>query len=318
MPELPEVETVRRTLYDKLIGREVVRVEIRTPRQIYHPDPETFRAEVEGARFTDIERRGKWLIFRMGPNGIMRLVAHLRMSGHLFLCDPELAEGKHLHVVFHLDDGRQLRYEDQRKFGGFHLLGKDGEGMPPGLASSGPEPLGAQFTPAYFHGKLRGKRKIKAALLDQSLVAGLGNIYVDEALFGARIHPEREAGSLTAAEAERLHAAIQDVLERALAKRGTTFSLYLDGDGAAGDFYDDLLVFDRAGEPCRVCGAQIEKLAVAGRGTHVCHACQPAPAYARLEARRPRQGRRGENVLVAAEPPRPYRRRSRKKQDGEV
>jgi formamidopyrimidine-DNA glycosylase len=323
MPELPEVETVRRTLYGKVVGRRIERVELITPRQVWHPDPDTFRAELEELFFTGIERRGKWLIFLLGPSpeGIgatdggvatpagssapaTRLVAHLRMSGHLFICDPDRPADKHTHVIFHLDDGRQLRYEDQRKFGGFHLLGPRGEGMPPGLAQSGPEPLEGEFTGDYLAGALATRRtSVKAALLDQSVAAGLGNIYVDEALHGARIHPERQAASLSREEVERLHGAIRLVLTRAIERRGTTFSLYFDGDGAAGDFYDDLAVFDRTGEPCRRCGTAILKLAVAGRGTHLCPVCQPAPEGAKLIPRRARPGRRAESVLTAAEPP---------------
>ncbi|MFZ5824507.1 MAG: bifunctional DNA-formamidopyrimidine glycosylase/DNA-(apurinic or apyrimidinic site) lyase [Bacillota bacterium] len=305
MPELPEVETVRRTLYDKIVGRRIERVEVLTPRQVYHPDPDTFRAELEGARFTEIDRRGKWLLFRLGA---LTLVGHLRMSGHLYVCDPSRPREKHLHVVFGLDNSTELRYEDMRKFGGFHLLGPNGEGMPPGLAALGPEPLSERFTPEVLAAGLAGRRTpIKAALLNQAIVAGLGNIYVDEALFCARIHPERQAASLRPDELNRLHSCIQSVLERAVAKRGTTFSLYFDGEGAEGDMYDELAVFDRTGEPCPVCGTPILKLAVAQRGTHVCPACQPAPEGARLQGRRARPGRRGESVSVAAEPPRPYR-----------
>lgn len=310
MPELPEVETVRRTLYDKIVGRQIERVEVITPRQIYHPDSDTFRAELDGARFTDIERRGKWLLFRLGP---MTLVAHLRMSGHLYVCEPSRPREKHLHVIFHLDNATELRYEDQRKFGGFHLLGPKGEGMPPGLAALGPEPLSDAFTPEALQLALAGRRTpVKAALLNQAIVAGLGNIYVDEALFCARIHPERQASTLAPDDIARLHGCIRSVLERAVEKRGTTFSLYFDGEGAEGDMYDELNVFDRTGEPCPVCGTPIVKLAVAQRGTHVCPACQPAPEGARLMGRRARPGRRGESVTVAAEPPRPYRSTKKK------
>jgi formamidopyrimidine-DNA glycosylase len=306
---LPEVETVRRTLYDKIVARRIERLEIRTPRQVYHPDPDTFTAELEGATFTDIERRGKWLLFKLGP---LTLVAHLRMSGHLFVCDPSRPLDKHTHVIFHLDNGTELRYEDQRKFGGFHLLGPHGEGMPPGLADLGPEPLSDQFTPAVLAAGLEGRKTpVKAALLNQAIVAGLGNIYVDESLFCARIHPERQAASLTAEEVERLHGCIRSVLEKAVAKRGTTFSLYFDGEGQEGDMYDELNVFDRTGEPCRACGTPIVKLAVAQRGTHVCPACQPAPSGAKLAARRARPGRRGDSVAVAAEPPKPYGRKQK-------
>ncbi|MEW8978132.1 MAG: bifunctional DNA-formamidopyrimidine glycosylase/DNA-(apurinic or apyrimidinic site) lyase [Symbiobacterium sp.] len=304
MPELPEVETVRRTLYPHVVGREIRRVEILTPRQIYYPDPDTFKAELEGARFTDIERRGKYLLFRLGP---ALLVAHLRMSGHLYISAPERPREKHLHVVFHLDDGSELRYADQRKFGGFHLVGPDGRGLPPGLMHLGPEPLSDEFTVERLAAALSGRRTpVKAALLNQELVAGLGNIYADEALFCARIHPARPAGSLTAAEVERLHGCIRRVLERAVAKRGTTFSLYRDGEGNEGDMYDELQVFDRAGQPCPVCGTPIEKVTVAQRGTHFCPRCQPVPEGVALKPRRARPGRRGLSVRVAAEPPEPY------------
>ena len=310
MPELPEVETVRRTLYDKLVGRTVQRVEVITPRQIYHPDVDTFRAEMEGSRFTELDRRGKYLLLRLGP---ATLVCHLRMSGHLYVCAPDRQRDKHTHVVFHLDDGMELRYEDQRKFGGFHLLGPHGEGTPPGLATLGPEPLSDEFTPEVLAGILQGRNTpVKAALLNQSNVAGLGNIYVDEALFCAGLHPERPAGSLEAGETERLHGCIRTVLERAVAKRGTTFSLYFDGEAQEGDMYDELQVFDRTGEPCPTCGSPIIKLAVAQRGTHVCPTCQPAPLGARLLPRRGRPGRTGPSVSVAAEPRRPYTRRKEK------
>lgn len=303
MPELPEVETVRRTLCAKVIGKVIERVEILTPRQIYHPDPDTFRAELEGARLTELERRGKYLLFRLGP---ATLVAHLRMSGRLYVCDPVRSLDKHTHVILHLEGGTQLRYEDQRKFGGFHLLGPRGEGTPPGLAALGPEPLSEAFTPGYLQDKLAGKKAlIKAALLDQSLVAGLGNIYVDEALFCARVHPERTCQSLSDSEVTALHSCIQAVLEKAVEKRGTTFSLYFDGDGAKGDMYDELLVFDRTGEPCPRCGDRIEKLAVAQRGTHVCPTCQEAPPEAKLAPRRSTPGRSGDSVAMAAEPARP-------------
>ncbi len=304
MPELPEVETVRRTLYPRVVGRRIERVEILTERQIFHPDPGTFRAELEGAVFDDIERRGKYLLFSLGP---LLLVAHLRMSGHLFVCGPEAPRQKHLHVVFHLDDGQEVRYVDQRKFGGFHLLGPDRQGMPRGLANLGPEPLSPSFTPDVLAAALAGRQtSVKAALLNQALVAGLGNIYVDEALFCARIHPARPAGTLTEEEVARLHGCIRRVLARAVEKRGTTFSLYRDGEGNEGDMYDELQVFDRAGEPCPACGTTIQKVAVAQRGTHFCPRCQPAPEGVALTPVRARPGRRGRSVRVAAEPPGTY------------
>lgn len=305
MPELPEVETVRRTLHPRVVGRRIRKVEILTPRQIYHPDPRTFAAELQGALFEDIDRRGKYLLFHLGP---LLLVAHLRMSGHLYVCGPDRPREKHLHVVFHLDDGQELRYADQRKFGGFHLLGPDRQGIPKGLANLGPEPLSAAFTPEVLAALLAGRQtSVKAALLNQALVAGLGNIYADEALFCARIHPARPAGSLTPDEVARLHGCIRRVLLRAVERRGTTFSLYRDGEGNEGDMYDELQVFDRTGEPCPVCGTPIQKVAVAQRGTHFCPRCQPVPEGVALAARRARPGRRGRTVRVAAEPPGKYR-----------
>jgi len=310
VPELPEVETVRRTLLGPLLGRLITRIELPTPRQIWYPDPETFRAELEGARFTQIDRRGKYLLFRLGP---ATLVGHLRMSGRLYVCDPSRQRDKHTHVIFHLDDGLELRYEDQRKFGGFHLLGPAGEGTPAGLLSMGPEPLSEDFTPSVLNQKLSGKKSlIKAVLLDQTVVAGLGNIYVDEALFKAGIHPERQALTLNQAEIGRLYQSIRRVLEVAVSKRGTTFSLYFAGDAAPGDMYDELDVFDRTGKPCLHCGTMIVKLRVAGRGTHVCPTCQRAPVGAKLIARRATQGRRGDTVAVAAEPAKPYRKNATK------
>lgn len=304
MPELPEVETVRRTLLPKLQGRTINEIEIITPRQIYHPDPDTFKAELEGESFTEIERRGKYLLLKLGQH---TLVCHLRMSGHLYVTDPGRPRDKHLHVLFHLDDGNQLRYDDQRKFGGFHLLGPSGEGAPPGLLSLGPEPLDESWTWQHLRDRLQGKRTlIKAALLDQANLAGLGNIYVDEALHLAQIHPECLAGELTPAQIERLHGSIRQVLSHAVAKRGTTFSLYFDGDAQEGDMYDELRVFDRTGLPCPTCGTPIQKLAVAGRGTHLCTTCQVPPPHAKAQPRRARTGRRGDSVAVAAEAPKAY------------
>lgn len=310
MPELPEVETVRSILHGKVVGKAVRRVEIITPRQIYHPDPDTFRAEVEGATISDIQRRGKYLLVKLGP---LTLVCHLRMSGHFFVCEPDRPRDKHTHVVFHLSDGMELRYEDQRKFGGFHLLGRHGEGLPPGLAGMGPEPLSDEFTPEVLARGFAGRRApVKALLLDQSLVAGLGNIYVDEVLFCAQVHPERTGESITPDEVTALHGCIRKILALAISKRGTTFSLYLDGEGKQGDMYDELQVFDRAGEPCPRCGTPIVKLAVAQRGSHVCPACQIPPSGAKLRSRRGTPGRRGWAVTVAAEPPKPYRSRKPK------
>lgn len=273
MPELPEVETIRRTLAPRLAGRAVVAVELLKPAQIRHPDPQTFRREMEGRRFAGPGRRGKYLLLHLEGGGT--LCCHLRMSGRLYMAEAAHPRPRHTHVVFRLDDGHELRYEDQRTFGGFHLIGPDGTGAPPGLLTLGPEPFDPEWTPAYLAGRLAGRRApVKGVLLDQTAVAGLGNIYADELLFRAGVRPDRPAGDLSPAEIERLHAGARAVLEAAIARRGTTFSLYFDGEGTPGDFYSELRVFDRAGEPCYTCGTAIRKIRVAGRGTHYCPRCQ--------------------------------------------
>lgn len=273
MPELPEVETLRRTLARHLPGRQVRRVDVMRPGQIRHPDPETFRTAVTGRTFGDPQRRGKYLLLPLG--GDRTLVCHLRMSGRLYVVSPEVPRATHTHVLFGLDDGTELRYEDQRTFGGFHLVGPGDEGAPEGLRTLGPEPLDPAWDPGRLAGALRGRRApVKAVLLDQRAVAGLGNIYADEALFRAGIHPARPAGDLAGAEVVRLHRAVREVLADAIARRGTTFSLYLDGEARPGEFYSELRVYDREGEPCRRCGSPIAKIRVGGRGTHFCPRCQ--------------------------------------------
>lgn len=273
MPELPEVESVRRTLLPHLQGRRISGVTLYKPGQIRYPEPEAFVAQISGAEITGISRRGKYLLLEL--DGRRQLIAHLRMSGRLYISDPASPLAKHTHVVYDLDDGRQLRYTDMRTFGGFHLLGPAGEGAPEGLLRLGPEPMDPACSAEYLHQAMASRRgKVKALLLDQHLLSGLGNIYADETLFLSGIHPERPGASLSLADCERLRQALLDVLGRAIAKRGTTFSLYVDGQGRAGDFYEDLQVYGQDGTPCRTCGTIIRKIRVGGRGTHFCPHCQ--------------------------------------------
>ena len=275
MPELPEVESVRRSLAPRLIGRSVQRVHLFKPGQVRYPEPEAFAMLMQGAHFTDIGRRGKYLLFELAGTPPRTLVAHLRMSGRLVMAEPEEPLVKHTHVVFDLDDGRQLRYIDMRTFGGFHLLGPAGEGAPEGLVRQGPEPMDAAFTPGYLLQCFAGRSaRVKSLLLDQHLISGLGNIYADEALHAAGVHPERPGETITAAEAERLCTASRDILQRSIERRGTSFSLYFDGEGRRGEFYNELRVFDRSGQACHRCGATVEKIRVGGRGTHFCPQCQ--------------------------------------------
>jgi formamidopyrimidine-DNA glycosylase len=274
MPELPEVETVRRTLLPYVQGQRITGVVLHKPEQVRYPDYKVFALEVVGAHMEGVDRRGKYLIFRL--SGDRQLICHLRMSGRLIAVAPAEPLAKHTHVVFTLGSGKELRYQDQRTFGGFHLVGPDRAGLPAGLRDLGPEPFDPAFTPAYLAERLAGRRTtIKAMLLDQTVVAGLGNIYADEALHASGLHPARPAGSLRPDEVERLHGRILAILQDAIARRGTTFSLYFDGENRQGDYYSELQVFDRAGEPCPTCGTEIQKTRVAGRGTHFCPRCQP-------------------------------------------
>ncbi|MBX6351941.1 MAG: DNA-formamidopyrimidine glycosylase [Thermoflavifilum sp.] len=288
MPELPEVENVRRDLEALVVGRTIDRVEVRLARIVRTPpDPRVFEALLAGHRIQGVGRRGKYLLFEIPP---YTLVSHLRMEGQYRLVRAGEPEAPHTHVVFHLDGGEELRYRDVRQFGTMDLVPPGGE-LPKGLAELGPEP----FDPALDHGAFRRRfhhrtAPIKAVLLDQTCIAGLGNIYVDEALFLVGIHPATPAHRLRPAQAEALLAAIRDVLTRAIAAGGSSVRSYVNGYGRHGGFQMALHVYGREGEPCRRCGTAIEKLRVAGRGTHVCPRCQPQPRRSR------RAGQRGARV----------------------
>ncbi len=275
MPELPEVETVVRDLRKHgLIHAVVRRVDIRWPRTVADMSPAAFARALEGRRVTDVTRRAKYIVIALDTGA--RLLIHLRMTGKLrFAAAPEKT-GPHDHVVITFEDGRQLIFNDTRKFGRFRM---SAAGEDP-LRALGPEPLEKSFTADLLRRKLTGKRRqIKPLLLDQATVAGLGNIYVDEALWQAAIHPERRADTLTDEEVARLHRAIRDVLKRGVKNNGTTL-----GDGEA-NFYsvagrrgrnaDALNVFRRDGLPCPRCGTLLVRSVVGQRGTHFCPRCQP-------------------------------------------
>lgn len=277
MPELPEVETVRRTLIaDGLIGLRVQTARVGWDRSV-GGSAETFRCAIEGARFVGLDRRGKYLIADMevhGADGRRYLVMHLRMSGRLYLCDATQRESGYERVVIKLDDGREMRFHDPRKFGRM-TVERSRQSID---ARLGVEPLSTTFTREHLVASLSGRRgAIKPFLLAQYPIAGLGNIYADEALFEAGIHPLRQAGSLSAAESVALHAAIRSVLQRGIDNLGTAL-----GHGL-GNFVlptrarnqEDIRVFRRTGEPCVVCGERIARIVVGQRGTHFCPQCQP-------------------------------------------
>ncbi|HQY91860.1 bifunctional DNA-formamidopyrimidine glycosylase/DNA-(apurinic or apyrimidinic site) lyase [Caldilinea sp.] len=274
MPELPEVETYVRDLTPLLRGRQVLGATVTWPRTIALPDAASFIDQVAGQRFTHFGRRGKYML--LGLESGMTLIVHLRMTGHLLVVVGDAQMAQHTHVTMELDDGRRLIFQDARKFGRLWLVTDPA----PILAHLGPEPFDPAFTSEHFGARLQNRTaSIKALLLDQSIVAGVGNIYADEALFHARIHPMRAAGGLNASEVATLHNAIRQVLTAGIAKAGSSLggsSLqnYSRPGGAPGGFQEEFQVFRRTGQPCRQCGAPVARIVVAQRGTHFCPHCQ--------------------------------------------
>lgn len=275
MPELPEVEVYVRELKSLLAGRTVIHAGVFWPRTIAFPDAETFAKQVVGQRFAQFGRRGKYMLLHLESGATM--IVHLRMTGRLYLIDADTPPGPHTHVVMRLDNGQQLVFQDARKFGRIWLTTEPTAV----LAKLGPEPFDPAFTDEAFAGALRGRSaSIKALLLDQGIVAGVGNIYADESLFRARIHPARPGSSLRGEEVAALRAAIQQVLGEGIAHAGSSLGTsglqnYSRPGGAPGGFQEKFQVFRRTGQPCPVCGATIERIVVAQRGTHICPRCQP-------------------------------------------
>jgi formamidopyrimidine-DNA glycosylase len=274
MPELPEVETVRARLEPELIGRRVEHVEILDPRLTRPIDPAEVAAELEGERVAALDRRGKYLIVRFESGRV--LLIHLRMTGQLLHANGERApaEDAHRRAVVRLDDGSDVVYRDVRRFGTWLLL--DEADLQPYLAERvGREPLLRSFTGKQLAEALEGRRApLKSALLDQRRLAGIGNIYADEALWRARLHPLRPAGELDSAEIAALHRGIRAALRMGIARQGATLSDYRTPDGRRGRMQDEFKVYGREGEPCERCGTPIEKIRTAGRGTWYCPFCQ--------------------------------------------
>lgn len=292
MPELPEVETTVRDLRPQLIGRTIRRAAVTWDRTVAHPAPGTFKKEIVGYTITAISRRGKYLVFELEKttdderrtheasalyraNPIARpqtkfLLVHLRMTGQFGFHAAGVKRDKHQHVHLLLDDGRELRFHDFRKFGRWWLV----DNPEHVVGKLGPEPL--DMTKKEFLTRLKARRgHIKPLLLNQSFIAGVGNIYADESLWYARIHPLREASNLTDKEAGDLYNAIRRVLRKAIGVGGTSFdATYKRINGQSGEFQEDLRVVGRAGEPCYRCGAPIIKTVVGQRGTYYCPNCQ--------------------------------------------
>lgn len=273
MPELPEVETVKQTLEVLIVGKTIEAVTVDLPRIIQEPpDPALFQELLRGRTVTGVGRRGKFLRIFLDP---WVLVSHLRMEGRYSVTSIDEPLAKHTHVRFRFTDGTELRYNDVRQFGTMHLYRRGEDLKRPPLNRLGPEPLSAEFTPQVFEERLRNRKAaIKAVLLNQGVVSGLGNIYVDEALFTAGIHPERSVQDLSVEEMKQLYTAIRSTLQKAVEAGGSSVRSYVNGNGEMGMFQQQIQVYGRKGEHCRRCGEIIRKTVVAGRGTHLCPHCQ--------------------------------------------
>jgi formamidopyrimidine-DNA glycosylase len=274
MPELPEVETVRLTLLPKLTGRRIERAELGDYAPVLaHPDADGFAARVAGRRIVDVGRRGKLLLLELDNADTVTI--HLRMTGELSLVPIGTPRGRHFRIGLLLDNGEELRFDDVRKFGRWNLFS-------PGEyaafdRSLGPEPFDPELNGKRFHDMLRGRtRAIKALLLEQPFLVGVGNIYADEALFRARLNPHRPAMDITPVEAGRLLEAIRETLERAILYRGTTLRNYRDGSGEPGGNLVNLRIYSlAAGDPCPECGTPIARSVIGQRGARYCPSCQP-------------------------------------------
>ena len=298
MPELPEVETVARDLQRWVAGATIERAEVTWDRTIRHPQPvERFVAEIAGATIRRVSRRAKTVLLHLEDGRVMTVA--LRMTGALIVTEPGTPPDPYARVVFQLADGRQLRYRDVRKFGriglwpggGLRSIGagrgtrsrKVAEGtrryrIGEVFSGHGPEPLSGTFTARRFAERLaRRSAKLKTLLLDQSFIAGVGNIYADEALWRARLHPLRAADTLSDAEVRRLHRTVRQVLRQGIANRGSSFSDYVGADGEPGANQERLAVYRRTDQPCYRCGRPISRIVVGQRSTHFCPRCQPEP-----------------------------------------
>lgn len=272
MPELPEVETIRRTLLERVLGLVITEVKILWPPVAQNWQERIFAEVVTGRSIESIERRGKYLLFTLDEG--WSLVAHLRMTGRLNYYSCGQVPERHTHLVFSLSQG-ELHFSDVRKFGRIQLMPTDIRSRSASLTKLGPEPLAADFTADILGKRLASKKtNLKAALLDQRVLAGLGNIYADEALFRAGLAPERKACSLSADETRKLHGAIREVLNAGISARGTSFRDYRDANGREGSFQALLQVYGRGTQPCLKCGRPLEKMRIAGRTTVFCRNCQ--------------------------------------------
>lgn len=271
MPEMPEVETVRRILNGKVVGKTINKVIIKDPVIIKEIDPVNFADSVHGRTIEAMERYGKYLFFRLGD---ITLVSHLRMEGKFFTYDQHQM-GKHDHIAFEFSDGSLLVYNDTRKFGTMHIMKTDEMWNHPALSKLGIEPMSPNLTDKYLKAKANGKTKtVKEFLLDQTVICGLGNIYVDEVLFMSKIHPKTSVANLKPRDFRAIVENTNIVIEKAISEGGTTVKSFMASNEAHGLFQHSLNVYGKTGMPCPVCNTPIEKIKVGGRGTHFCKKCQ--------------------------------------------
>ncbi|MDU4960738.1 MAG: bifunctional DNA-formamidopyrimidine glycosylase/DNA-(apurinic or apyrimidinic site) lyase [Sporomusaceae bacterium] len=272
MPELPEVETVRRGLTG-LAGRRIESVDILLPRLIKWPAPMEFAALLRGKTISTVDRRGKYLLLRLEAGFV--LIIHLRMTGRLYLRQAAATADVYSRVQFFLDNGDRLVFADTRTLGTLSVMQEGELDRIHGLASMGPEPLSPEFDAAYLLRALSARKaKLKSLLLNQEIIGGLGNIYVDESLYLAGLHPERPGSSLNEDDAACLVAAVNHVIDDALTHHGTSIRDFLDSTGREGAHQHHLQVYGRKNKPCHVCGTAIQRIEVGGRGTHFCPRCQ--------------------------------------------
>lgn len=271
MPEIAEVETVRNTLKGRILNKKITDVKVHYKNMI-ESDINTFAKDLINDEFIDIKRKGKWLIFETNER---YLLSHLRMEGKFFIKDANEAKGKHEHVTIYFEDNTTLRYEDTRKFGRMNLVKKEDLETTESIAKQGFEPGDKNLTSSYLLDKFKNKRlPIKTVLLDQTIISGLGNIYVNEVMFYAKINPLKEAKNISKEECDLIVKGSDEIIREAIKMGGTTIKSYTSSLGVTGRFQQNLKVHKREGEACLVCGTIINNIKIGGRSTYYCPKCQ--------------------------------------------
>ncbi len=272
MPELPEVETVRQILRKNILGYKIRDVDVFYEKMIHGVNAQLFIENLKGQTLNEIQRYGKYLVFIFDD---IAMISHLRMEGRYYLKDLDFPREKHEHIIFYFTNDQTLRYQDTRKFGTMELVLIDQVKNNPGIAKLGPEPIQSDIDVDQVYKKIKHRKQaIKTVLLDQTVMAGLGNIYVDETLFMSRIHPEKQSNMLRKKDVKKIVISSKKVLEKAIDLGGSSIRTYTSSLGVTGRFQNELYVHTREGEPCKICETTIVKTKVGGRGTYYCPTCQ--------------------------------------------